>query len=69
MPNVRKSKLITKKQKREFMIWLINNDLTISKFAKSCGVTRQYIYAILKGRVGLTERTKEIFLKGGYELE
>lgn len=59
---------ITPAAKRRFKIWLLDNNLSVTKFAKKCGVTRQYISAALDGKIKCTDSVIETFKKGGYEL-
>ena len=59
---------VTPVAKRRFKIWLLDNELTVPKFAKRCGVSRQYIEAIVNGKVSVTSTVIELFKKGGYDL-
>lgn len=60
---------INKENKTKFLHWLVDNNLTIRKFAKKCGVSHQYLSSVLNGRANVTETVVSTFKKGGYELK
>jgi len=59
---------ITQAALLRFKTWLWEQNLTVNKFAKKCGVSRQYIERVLHGQTKITASVREWFLKGGYEL-
>ncbi len=59
---------ITPAAKRRFEIWLLDNKLSINKFAKQAGCSRQYLTRALDGQISITNTVREWFKKGGYEL-
>ena len=67
MATTKEGYFITKEAKRNFRIWLIDKNLTVNKFAKNCGVSRQYIESVLNGKIKITSTVLAHFRKGGYE--
>lgn len=63
-----KKYFITPQAKRRFNIWLLDNNLTLTQFAKKCGCSRQYLSRSLSGERPITPTVREWFKKGGYEL-
>lgn len=59
---------ITEAAQNRFKRWLINRKLTVNKFSKGCGCSRQYIEKVLQGKVKITASVRGHFLKGGYDL-
>ena len=59
---------ITPEAKRRFQIWLLDNNLSIASFSKKCEVSRQYISTIINGTNAITDKVRDTFKKGGYEL-
>lgn len=57
----------TQTARKRFKRWLVDNDLSITRFAKACGVSRQYISAVIDGKVHVTPTVIETFKKGGYD--
>lgn len=65
---MRNSYTMTENAVIRFKIWLVKNNLSMSQFAKNCGVSKQYISSVICGRNYITKKCREIFKKGGYEL-
>jgi transcriptional regulator with XRE-family HTH domain len=61
--------LMSETQTRKFKMWLFMNGLTIRKFAVNCGVSAQYIDAILNRKVYVSPKVIETFCKGGYTIK
>ena len=59
---------ITPEAKKRFLIWLIENDLSLTKFAKKAGCSRQFLTRALDGKINITKTVIDWFKKGGYEL-
>lgn len=59
---------ITEEARLTFKKWLLENNLTVNKFAKGCGCSRQYIERVLKGKAKITTSVLAHFKKGGYQL-
>lgn len=59
---------ITQKFRVEFKKWLVDNNLTASKFAQKCGVSAAYISSIMLGKKPINTSVVELFKKGGYEI-
>ena len=57
---------ITEEARTRFKKWLIDQNLTVNKFAKGCGCSRQYIERVLQGKAKITSSVIEHFKKGGY---
>ena len=69
MPKVLKCKYsLTSNATKRFKRWLLDNDLNIAKFSQKCGVSRQYISAVVNGKIHVTSSVIDTFKKGGYEL-
>lgn len=68
MPIKKDGYYISEQARYRFKLWLFNNNLSISKFAKKCGVSHQYINAIINGKIKITDTVIATFKKGGYEL-
>lgn len=68
MPLVKEGYFITKQAYTRFKKWLVDKNLTVNKFAKQCGVSRQYLEQVLKGNKKITSSVLETFKKGGYEM-
>ena len=59
---------ITEEARLTFKRWLLDNKLTVNKFSKGCGCSRQYIERVLQGKAKITDSVLAHFKKGGYEL-
>ena len=68
MPIVKEGYFITKQAHKRFKKWLVDKGLTVNKFAKQCGCSRQYLEQILKGKKKITPSVREHFMAGGYNL-
>lgn len=68
MPIVKEGYFITKQAHTRFKKWLVDKNLTVNKFAKQCGVSRQYLEQVLAGKKKITSSVRATFLKGGYEI-
>lgn len=66
MPKVLDGYYITKPALIRFKKWLVENDLTVNRFSRYCGCSRQYIEKVLKGKAKITAQVLEKFRKGGY---
>ena len=60
------SYFITEEARLRFKKWLIDQKLTVNKFAPLCGCSRQYLEQILGGKKRITAKVREHFRKGGY---
>lgn len=58
----------TKEMKKDFKLWLLEQDYTQQDFASLCGVSVAYINNIVCGQRNITDSIREIFRKGGYEI-
>lgn len=67
MPKIIDSYYITDEARKKFRIWLVENDLTFTEFAKRCGASRQNLDLVVKGKRKITPTMKEWFKKGGYD--
>lgn len=68
MPKKIDGYFITDEAKRRFRIWLLDNKLSMNKFAKKAGASRQYFEQVLNRKIKVTPNVIEWFKKGGYEL-
>lgn len=68
MSNVANGYYMTEQATRRFRIWLLDNKLTLPQFAKKAECSRQYLERVLSGKVKVTQKVQDRFLKGGYEL-
>ena len=59
---------MTERARKRFKKWLIDENITMSEFAKRCNVSRQYIHSVVSGRNYITARCREVFKRGGYDL-
>lgn len=59
---------ITDKARERFRKYLFDERISFSEFARRCGVCRQYLDRVYKGKVPVTARVREHFKKGGYDL-
>ena len=66
--NIKDGNFITEDEVIEFKVWLLKNGLSLNRFAKKCGCSRQYLSHILERRKKVTEKVKNRFKLGGYEL-
>ena len=57
---------MNKEERRAFKIFLAVHDLTLSEFAKRCGVSKQYISSVVTGKAPITQSVRDTFIKGGY---
>jgi len=53
---------------REFKVWLVRNNLTLTQFALKCGVSKQYISSLTKQRFYLTPKIIEMFDNQGFHI-
>lgn len=60
--------VLTKAGQDRFRTWLIKHDLSMTKFAAKCGVSKQYIQQAASGKIHITKSVRETFSRGGYEL-
>lgn len=60
--------IMTKSGRNRFKKWLIDTEQTQLQFATKCGISKQYLYAIINGKRHITQRVREQFKKGGYDL-
>lgn len=58
---------ITEAALLRFKKWLLNKKLTVNKFSKKTGCSRQYIERVLNGKAKITINVREHFKKGGYD--
>lgn len=58
---------ITEEARLHFKLWLVEKGLTVNKFSKNCGCSRQYIERVLKGGAKITSSVLAHFKKGGYD--
>lgn len=68
MPIIKDGYKVTKAARERFYIWLTKNHLSLSKFAKQCGCSRQYLTKALNGEIKCTDTVIAKFKKGGYNL-
>ena len=66
MPIIKAGYFITKQASTRFKKWLVDKNLSVSGFARQCGVSRQYIEQIVKGQRKITDSVRDTFEKGGY---
>lgn len=64
---IKQGYFITEEAAKHFKMWLIEKGLTVNKFSKGCGCSRQYIERVLQGKAKITSSVLEHFKKGGYE--
>lgn len=64
----RNSYVMTQRAIIRFKKWLIEEDISMSEFARRCNVSKQYISSVICGRNYITAKCREIFKKGGYTL-
>jgi len=57
---------ITEQARVRFKKWLVDQNLTVNRFAQGCGCSRQYIERVLKGKSKITPSVLGHFKKGGY---
>lgn len=68
MPIVKEGYFITKQALTRFKKWLIDKGLTVNRFAKQCGCSRQYLEQVLAGKKKITPAVRDRFEQGGYVL-
>lgn len=56
------------KDKIDFKVFLLKNDLTIRDFATKCGISPSYLNALLNGKRALTEELVKVFSENGYKI-
>ena len=66
MPIRKEGYYITLKAKLRFKKWLVDQNLTLNKFAPLCGCSRQYLEQVLSGKKKITSAVLDRFEKGGY---
>lgn len=66
MPLVKEGYFITNQAQTRFKKWLVEKHLTVNRFAKQCGCSRQYIEQVLSGKKKITENVRITFQVGGY---
>lgn len=60
--------IITESGRIRFKKWLIDKNMSMSEFARSVGVSKNYISHIILGKTHITPKVRELFKKGGYEI-
>lgn len=60
--------IMTKSGQKRFKHWLIEQEISQVEFAKRCGISKQYLYGIVTGKSHITQKVREQFKKGGYDL-
>jgi len=65
---MRTSYTMTERAVIRFKKWLVEQNISMSEFARRCNVSKQYIHSVLKGRNYITAKCREIFKRGGYDL-
>lgn len=68
MANTKDGYYVTPTARKRFRKWLVDQDITFNEFCKRAGGTRQYMDRIIKGKVKVTPKSREWFIKGGYTL-
>ena len=66
MPIIKEGHFITKAAEVRFRKWLVEKNLTVNKFSKLCGCSRQYLEQVLAGKKKITHNVRLRFEKGGY---
>ena len=66
MPIKKEGYFITKQAHTRFKKWLVDKNLTVNRFAKQCGCSRQYLEQILAGKKKITAAVHKRFETGGY---
>ena len=66
MPIVKNGYFITEQAHTRFKKWLVDKKLTVNRFAKQCGCSRQYLEQVLAGKKKITTAVIDRFEKGGY---
>lgn len=64
----RNSYVMTNRAVIRFKKWLVEQNISMSKFAQNCGVSKQYISSVVCGKNYITAKCREVFKKGGYTL-
>lgn len=59
---------LSKQDITRFKVWLARNNTTQAEFARRCGVSRQYLCQILKGKRHVTKKVAEMFKNSGYTI-
>ena len=59
---------ITDASRKRFKRFLADQEISMTTFAKRCGVSRQYIGFVIHGKRKITSTVREWFKKGGYDL-
>lgn len=67
MPKIVDGHMVTEKARMRFKVWLVQNNLSMSKFAKRCGCSHQYLSKAINGKIKITKAVVDKFRKGGYE--
>lgn len=67
MPIIKEGYFITKQALTRFKKWLVDKNLTVNRFAKLCGCSRQYLEQVLKGNKKITSSVRAKFHQGGYD--
>ena len=60
--------VITEGGRIRFKKWLIDQNISMSEFARRVGVSKNYISRIILGQYYITPRIRELFAKGGYNI-
>lgn len=60
--------IMTPIARKRFECWLIKNGITKKDFAEKCGISKQYLNGIISGKKNITQKVREQFKKGGYDL-
>ena len=66
---MKENRKFTEDDKIPFKIWLVKNRLSVKDFAKRCGVTHQYIYNIMNGKLTVSGSVLATFESGGYSID
>ena len=59
---------ITEAAQERFRKYLFDEKISFAAFCRRAGVKRQYLELVYKGKNPITEKAREYFKKGGYEL-
>ena len=59
---------MTKSAVIRFKKWLVGKNMSMSEFARICGVSKQYISSVCCGKNYITPKCREIFARGGYNI-
>lgn len=68
MPKKIEGVYISQSAATRFRKWLVSKNLTVNRFSKECGCSRQYIEKIIHAEKKITPSVRALFKKGGYDL-